>query len=231
MKRQIAMVAVAVFLAFVVAGSVAKADITYTIVDQGTYYQGGWSVNGTITTDGTIGQLSPGDLLSATLTLSNPTVGVYTATDITMFSNDEGVNYPTATQTALQLPYRGGGESSALAIIGANGVSVAWFNPFTYLAPPGGDPEYGYFGCISRPPSDAWGAPDADAWGAEYGATGDQPGQDAYTIPPDLQTLGANMTWVIATTTPVPEPSTIVLLGFGTISMLAYVWRKRTRTA
>ncbi len=31
--------------------------------------------------------------------------------------------------------------------------------------------------------------------------------------------------------TPVPEPSTLVLLGIGAASLLAYAWRKRIRTA
>ncbi len=104
MRGQIAMVAVAVFLTFVVAGSVAKADITYTIVDQGTYYQDGWSVNGTITTDGTIGPLYAGDLLSATLTLSNPLYGTYNATGISIggtYGNGGGNEF-VATATELQ---------------------------------------------------------------------------------------------------------------------------------
>ncbi len=33
------------------------------------------------------------------------------------------------------------------------------------------------------------------------------------------------------TITPVPEPSTFVLLGIGAVSLLCYAWRKRTRTA
>lgn len=34
-----------------------------------------------------------------------------------------------------------------------------------------------------------------------------------------------------AETSPVPEPSSILLLGIGAVSMMVYAWRKRTRTA
>jgi len=32
-------------------------------------------------------------------------------------------------------------------------------------------------------------------------------------------------------TVPAPEPSTLLLLGIGAASLLAYAWRRRTRTA
>jgi len=43
----------------------------------------------------------------------------------------------------------------------------------------------------------------------------------------DLPSAGSDM--LIATV--VPEPSTLVLLGIGAVSLLAYAWRKRRRTA
>jgi hypothetical protein len=43
----------------------------------------------------------------------------------------------------------------------------------------------------------------------------------------DLPPAGSDM--LIATV--VPEPSTLALLGIGAVSLLAYAWRKRTRTA
>ena len=230
MKRQIAMVAVAVFLAFVVAGSVAKADITYTIADQGAYYQNGWSVDGTITTDGHLGQFyaegsvfnpAPyGHLLSATLTLSNPTYGVYTATDLSFFGGYSMV----ATPTELQLPFIGG-SLDQFGIFGANGISIGWYNPFTITTVGGvpNTPEYGYMATYEPPES----LPESNAWGAIYEATGDQPGQDSYLTPPELQTLGPDMPWVIATA--VPEPGTLTLLVSALLGLAGAFYLRRRR--
>jgi probable HAF family extracellular repeat protein len=41
--------------------------------------------------------------------------------------------------------------------------------------------------------------------------------------------VGTNGTSAAFLLTPVPEPSSIILLGIGAISLLAYGWRKRTR--
>jgi hypothetical protein len=43
--------------------------------------------------------------------------------------------------------------------------------------------------------------------------------------------LTASEVNVVYHSTDVPEPSTLVLLGIGAISLLAYVWRRRRRTA
>jgi hypothetical protein len=61
-----------------------------------------------------------------------------------------------------------------------------------------------------------------------YGATS-LDGQ-IYALASD-QSQGYNTSGNVYLLTSVPEPSTLVLLGIGAISMMAYAWRKRTRTA
>ena len=212
------------FLAFIVAGSVAKADpitpITYTIVDQGATYQNGWTLDGTITTDGTIGDLSQSNLLSGTLTLSSPLYGSYTATGITFTLQTHGSGpamEATATPLTLLLPCSDP-HSGSFSMTGSDGVGVDWLNPLTSES---GYPIYGYDGIapVTEPdwrPGIAWDS----VWSTDpIGGYGGPP-------PP---ALGPTESWVIATV--VPEPSTIVLLGIGAISMLVFAWRRRTRTA
>lgn len=45
--------------------------------------------------------------------------------------------------------------------------------------------------------------------------------------PPWVQTTGEVDATFVVTAAPVPEPSTLILLGFGAISLIAYAWRRR----
>jgi DNA-binding beta-propeller fold protein YncE len=70
----------------------------------------------------------------------------------------------------------------------------------------------------------------------QFGSYGTGPGQ--FADPQGLAFDAAGNLWVADTDnnrleefSPVPEPSTFVLLGMGAISLIAYAWRMRRRTA
>ena len=70
----------------------------------------------------------------------------------------------------------------------------------------------------------------------QVGSVGTGPGR--FQWPEGLAFDAAGNMWVADTYnnrlqefSPVPEPSTLILLGIGAVSMLAHVWRKRRRTA
>jgi hypothetical protein len=164
---------------------------------------GTWSVTGTITTDGTLGYLLPVNITNISFTLSGPAgTASYSGTQ----PIELGYGVLTATTTGLYLP------------------------PNIYQSPPlalGDDPLLEY---QNNPgyPFYAGGIPNAstpflnmDGW-YDNAAPGDYapnfgagPGSITYNSPD----------WVIATAA--PEPSTLVLLGLGTIALVGVAWRRR----
>ena len=164
--------------------------------------QNGYHLSGQIVTDGVLGKLAASDITSWSFTITN--------TDI--IPNINFTSSPTssprvmgvvATTTTLTLPY---GDTQ---IGGISNQNLLLFN--TIQQPSGGFLEYvnspqgvAYCGVIAT--LDCWETPNP--------------------------TMNNSQTWVIADGGhPVPEPSTLVLLGIGAVSLLAYAWRRRTKVS
>jgi hypothetical protein len=102
-----------VLAAFLLSSSAAIAStITYNFNDQA----GSLSATGTITTDGTIGVLSSGDIVAYTLTVSD---GSNSDTFSTGFVNSAGDNF-TATATGLFFDFSTPGGGILLGETGEN---------------------------------------------------------------------------------------------------------------
>jgi MYXO-CTERM domain-containing protein len=207
MRSQIVAV---IFAAFLLASlSATRADqvpITYTIVDEGAASQGGWSIDGTVTTDGALGQLTQMDFVTATLTLTNPSVGSYTATDA-QFSLLNGESYVLATAGALIFSW-GTGSWDGCAVSDATGtVDVVWEDSY----------GNGAFGASANS-NLAW----LDYWNAD----GLLNTSTTSTIPPNLP---FGQPWVIGTTVPEPASPTLLVSALLGLAGAFYLRRRRAK--
>lgn len=198
---------------FLVSGPRAWAHITYYIVDypanEADLFNSGTDVlSGTITTDGTSGTLTAPNIVGAAITLDTP-AGTFSAT-----TEANGLRFTgalTASATQLSVPVGDLAEFvSAMNSQCPYQLLIQYWN--------GQSGVYNYLGVAEGPGPDP--IPLALIDGSGAGSPVDMPGS--------IGSGGSD--WMIATTSPVPDPSTFVPLGIGASSLLAYGWRRR-RTA
>jgi len=212
----------------------ARADnITYSIndVEYNMAGPGLMNIDATITTDGTLGDWSvnPGSIVGSTLTItyedSQGLPRTFTASSISWGCVDW-----LATPYQLTLPL-GNNVQLAAASLSGESASIDWLNGYMLW----GDPIDDYRGEVDYADSSVpWAGFNTVPVPWVYGT------ETEYPFEPRV--------WVIAGSGDggsdngsdggsgggggeAPEPSTLVLLGIGAVSMMAYAWRKRTRTA
>jgi hypothetical protein len=196
---------------FIASGSgQASGDITYELVNNPAY-QSGWTLSGSITTDGTLGSISAADITSWTWTATDPdnTFGVTITSTSPTASVSEAIGIE-ATSAALTIPVStsGGLElSSAPArvlpnvwVLGWNGAQQqsaggTYFGDFLFLF----DPVPPYV------PIPGWACP---------------------TPPAD----GPNDTYILANAQAVPEPSSFVLAGLAGVFGISLGLARRLRS-
>lgn len=170
------------------------ASITYSIIDNPSV-ENGWTVSGTITTDGTLGTLSRSNILSWAYTFTKgATVESWSSSDPTAASAVEGL---VATSTQLILPGNvPNNEVETLSLSYSGGTDDQLFLVWERAGPSSG----------------RFGGPAYDQYyGQDHGGTNtlwstDSPG------------TSLSSDWVIGTeqnSPVVPEPSTLVFATFG----------------
>ena len=199
MKRLILGIAVCL-----VSVNVGRAqDITYNLVDYPAD-ESGESIAGQITTDGTIGPLSGGNVLSWSYEING-----YSAFGYSNSGNSGSYNFVirglSATSTQLLLPLGNYPADYNLVVMpsdpqGASGME--WVNATNDPATSGGGPIY-----AANVLGEGW------VWHT------------------DNPQMGGTQPWVIAQTVAVPEPSTFALLTVGAIGLLRCAWRKRRKAS
>ena len=163
--------------------------------------ENGHSISGSITTDGRPGNISWLDILGATLSIDGNAALSGTAIDPVIPGNEAPTGSMVATATQLSIALDGLAQFQF-----TNGASIEYDNNVTLVTMP---PSYCNCYACSVGTASLW----------DDGSVSDSPRIT-------LGQIGA-AGWVIATASPVPEPSTLVLLGFGAVSLFAYAWRRR----
>jgi hypothetical protein len=183
------------------------APITYSIVDNAAF-QNGYTLSGSITTDGTIGALSGSNITNWTYAVTNTATSVVAFTTESM--NRVDVNRLSASATQLTLLAPSDFDVSYFGLF-PRGSQLSWFR-----ITDGNYQEEGY-GSYGVPNSDQGGYSGILFWDnyVQFG-----------TLP--LRST-ADGSWIIAevATSPIPEPSTYGLL-FGGFTLAVVAMRRRT---
>jgi PEP-CTERM motif len=196
MNRALLLASLSLFLTFCLAAESMGGPITYNIESYAAL-QNGYTMSGTITTDGTIGTLASADVTGWSFSVTGPTS--YQLTSLTPTAGFFLDNL-TATATSLTLAPPTAGQESLLGFEGGSFGST-----ITNL-------QYD-----RNPANPAEGGPATDSY-SSFNGTSTPSGiawKDVVDNPPGLQLGGS--TWVIATVTAsaVPEPSTLTLALLG----------------
>jgi hypothetical protein len=191
-------------VAFGLGGQTCSADpITYNFVNYSTL-ESGYTLSGTITTDGNIGTIGNGDIKSWTFTVTDG------ETTYTVSSTDAGASKGLdsgsvqASATALTMAVPASGVQNSLDLHANGEPTLQYVRANNYA---GFDTE------------DAFAFDDASYNTVWQNQT---PGSNGLT-------LGTNAVWTIATATPsaVPEPSSLVMCGLGGVGVALAAWRRR----
>ncbi len=168
--------------------------------------QNGWTLSGTITTDGTIGTIQPVDILSWTWTITQGTNSI-TNTGSENSGHIEMTNEITATKTQLTLEQN---QFSSIFLIGVHSPyqdSISWFGNEQST-------DYQYTASIEQAQQTFPLLP----WN-DVGLTG--------------AALGDGLIATVSAAA-VPEPASLFLVGFGAVCGSVYVMghkRRERRTA
>ena len=201
MKKLNLLAAITVACSALLSGLQA-APITYSIVNNAAF-QNGYTLSGSISTDGTIGELSYGNFTGWSFTITETATSLVKLSDSSPLNAFSGRIVASATQLTLPNP-TGSNFQNYLALLGAQG-TLGW----------------------SRSPSVGSGD-SGDPASEQYGATG----ADVYWNN-DAESLSlpstADGSWIIADggVSTVPEPSTYGLL-FGGFTLAVVSMRRRT---
>lgn len=182
--------------------SVAMADRTYDLLN-GTTTPGGWTLSGTITTDGTTGTIEAANILSWSWTITN---GVSSFTAASTGAGDVTTPGLTATTAALVLPYAGSPTAELM-----NG-------PYIQL----GNIEWHTDTYNGTPIWEAALEPEGS-----FNGTGTMYG---YPYPPggpyDPQPAAPG-TFAVESPVVVPEPSTLCIVGIGAVCIYSMRHKRR----
>ena len=211
MKNLKLLVAITAACSALISGLQA-APITYSIVDNAAY-QNGYTVSGSITTDGTTGSLSMSNITNWTYAVTN------TATSVVAFTESGTSAYlvrveASATQFTL-LAAEGFGSSGAVVELGGRWGSLGWYrSPGNSGFPPFFTPQPAQEGYMSGGVPGSGSGSYTTFWSSNVEGT----------LP-----LGstADGSWIIAEVSTVPEPSTYGLL-FGGFTLAVVAMRRRT---
>jgi hypothetical protein len=188
------------------SAAVARADFIVYDLNNYTSLQNGWTLTGSIKTDGTIGEIGAPDILSWQYTISNGLTSFTASSDSGGYAQ---VTHVTATPTQLLLSAPNGFTYNQLWLIGSLSDPTASFLLYD-RDNTGANPEQDFYRQWIRP-SYSW---------SDYS-------QDSTGLP-----LGGDP-WVIATaeTAVVPAPSSIVLVltAFGSLASYGLVCRRGRR--
>jgi hypothetical protein len=211
MKKLNLLAAITVACSALISGLQA-APITYSIVDNAAY-QNGYTVSGSITTDGTTGSLSSSNITNWTYAVTNTATSVVAFTESGTFAT---VGRIEASATQFTLLAGSGFDGAAVQLDGRWG-SLGW-----YRYP---EQNYGNFDGVD------YIVPAMEIY-RSAGAPGS--GSGSYTTFWNNNVEGtlplgstADGSWIIAEVSTVPEPSTYGLL-FGGFTLAVVAMRRRT---